>query len=139
MPATFLRRVPVVCWSFHLRASILARLTQARPQPTAPGAKMARCSTLRRTCISAASKRKPKAASHKLRVAEEALYLEERVPPIDRVLGVRGVLGDRAIKHIKQNMRTALRSAKPTLPRHELKILERTIEDFLSLGQLSAP
>jgi hypothetical protein len=71
-------------------------------------------------------------------VAEEALYGEDRVPPIDRVLGIRGVLGNRAIKHIRQNMRAALRSAKATLPSQELKILERTVEDFLSLPQLPA-
>jgi hypothetical protein len=71
-------------------------------------------------------------------VADEALYTEDRVPPIERVLGIRGRLGERAIKHIKQNMRGALGSAKPTLPAHELKILERTVADFLALPQLPA-
>ena len=71
-------------------------------------------------------------------MAEEALYAEDRVPPIERVLGIRGVLVDRAIKLIRQNMRAALRSAKPTLPSQELKILERTVEEFLSLPQLPA-
>jgi hypothetical protein len=71
-------------------------------------------------------------------VAEEALYTEDRVPSIERVLGIRGRLGERAIRHIRQNMRGALGSAKATLPAPELKILERTVEDFLTLPQLPA-
>jgi len=72
-------------------------------------------------------------------VSDESLYTEDRVPAVDRVLGVRGLLGEQAIKQIKQNMRAALRSAKSGLPAEEVKILERTVEDFLSLRSLAAP
>lgn len=70
---------------------------------------------------------------------DESLHTEDRVPPIDRVLAVRGVLREDAVKRIKHNMRAALRSAKPTIPAEEFKILERTIEDFLTLGNLTTP
>jgi hypothetical protein len=58
---------------------------------------------------------------------------------MERVLGVRGVLADATIKRIKQSMRPALRSRKAALPAEELKILERTVEDFLGLDRLAAP
>lgn len=70
---------------------------------------------------------------------DEALHTEDRVPPVERVLGLRGIIHEEAIKRIKHNMRPALRSAKPTLPADEVKILERAAEDFLALGHLIAP
>jgi hypothetical protein len=72
-------------------------------------------------------------------VAEETLFTEDRVPPADRVLGIRGIIHDEAIKRIRHNMRPALRSAKPALPDEEFKIIERTVENFLGLGRLNAP
>lgn len=70
---------------------------------------------------------------------DEALFTEDRVPAVERVLAVRGVLSSEAVSRIKHNMRPALRSAKPTLPADEFKIIERAVDDFLSLGKLSAP
>lgn len=72
-------------------------------------------------------------------MADDSLYTEDRVPPIDRVLALRGVLGDRFIKHIRQNMRAALRGAEPTLPEEERKILRATVDDFLALDALKSP
>jgi hypothetical protein len=72
-------------------------------------------------------------------VPDEALHTEDRVAPINRVLGIRAVLHDEAVKRIRHNMRPALRSAKPTVPADEFKILERTVEDFLALSHLTAP
>ena len=72
-------------------------------------------------------------------VVDESLYTEDRVPPIDRVLAVRGVLGERVIKQIKQSMRPALRGAEPTLPHDERKILQATVDHFLALEHLKFP
>jgi hypothetical protein len=72
-------------------------------------------------------------------VAEEALFTEDRVPPEDRVLGIRGIIGDDAVNRIRHNMRPALRSAKPSLPGEEFVIIERMVEDFLGLGRLTGP
>jgi hypothetical protein len=72
-------------------------------------------------------------------VSDESLHTEDRVPAVDRVLGIRGLLAEQAIKQIQQNMRAALRSAKRGLPAEEVKILERAVEDFLSLRSLAAP
>jgi len=72
-------------------------------------------------------------------VPDESLHTEDCVPPVNRVLAIRGVLREDAVKRIKHNMRAALRSAKPTIPAEEFKILERTIEHFLTLGNLAAP
>jgi hypothetical protein len=72
-------------------------------------------------------------------VAEEALFTEDRVPPQDRLLPIRGIIHDEVVKRIRHNMRPALRSAKPSLPPDEFKIIERMVEDFLALGPLSAP
>jgi len=72
-------------------------------------------------------------------VVDESLYTEDRVPPIERVLALRGVLGERAIKQIKQNMRSALRGAEPTVPEAERKILRATVDDFLALERLKFP
>jgi hypothetical protein len=72
-------------------------------------------------------------------VVDESLYIEDRVPPIDRVLALRGLLGERAIKAIRQNMRAALRSAEPTLPEEERQILRGMVEEFLALEQMKSP
>jgi hypothetical protein len=72
-------------------------------------------------------------------VADEALFTEDRVPPAERVLGIRGIIHDEAVKRIRHNMRPALRSAKPALPADEFRIIERTVENFLALGRLAAP
>ena len=72
-------------------------------------------------------------------VVDESLYTEDRVPPIDRVLALRGVLGERAIKQIRQSMRPALRGAEPTLPDDERKILRATVDEFLALEHLKFP
>jgi hypothetical protein len=69
-------------------------------------------------------------------VVDESLYTEDRVPPIDRVLALRGLLGERAIKHIRQNMRAALRGAEPTLPEEERAILRTAVAHFLALERL---
>src|SRR5829696_5772211 len=113
-------------------AATSAPSTRARPPPIAAGEVMGPCSTSRRTCSSAASRQKPK-AEFRNRVPDESLHTEDRVPPIDRLLAIRGVLREDAVKRIKHNMRAALRSAKPTIPAEEFKILERAIEDFLAL------
>jgi hypothetical protein len=72
-------------------------------------------------------------------VVDESLYTEDRVSPIDRVLALRGLLGERAIKHIRQNMRAALRGAEPTLPEQEREILRAAVDDFLALDRLKSP
>jgi hypothetical protein len=72
-------------------------------------------------------------------VPDESLHTEDRVPPVDRLLAIRGVLAEDAVKRIKHNMRAALRSAKPTIPAEEFKILEQAVEHFLALGNLTAP
>jgi len=72
-------------------------------------------------------------------VAEEALFTEDRVPPEDRILGIRGIIHDEVVNRMRHNMRPALRSAKPSLPREEFSIIERMVEDFLALAHLTAP
>jgi len=72
-------------------------------------------------------------------VVDESLYTEDRVAPIDRVLALRGVLRERVIEQIRQNMRAALRGAEPTLPEQERNILRATVDDFLALEGLKCP
>jgi hypothetical protein len=72
-------------------------------------------------------------------VVDESLYTEDRVTPIDRVLALRGVFGERVIKQIRQSMRAALRGAEPTLPEDERKILRATVDNFLALDRLKSP
>jgi hypothetical protein len=72
-------------------------------------------------------------------VSDESLYTEDRVPPVDRVLTLRGVLGEGLIKQIRQKMRATLRSTEPKLPENERKILRSTVDDFLALDQLKFP
>jgi len=72
-------------------------------------------------------------------VVDESLYTEDRVPPEDRVLALRGMLRERIIKEIRQNMRAALRGAEPTLPEQERHILRTTVDDFLALEDLKCP
>lgn len=69
---------------------------------------------------------------------DDSLHTEDRVQPVDRVLALRARLHDEAVKRLRHNMRPALRSAKPTLPAGEYKILERSVEDFLALGDLAS-
>lgn len=71
-------------------------------------------------------------------VVDDSLYTKDRVPPIDRALALRGVLGERVIKQIRQSMRPALRGAEPTLPEDERKILRATVDDFLALERLKS-
>lgn len=72
-------------------------------------------------------------------MVDESLYTEDRVALIDRVLPLRGVLHERTIKLIRQNMRAALRSAEPTLPEKERAILRETVSQFLELDGLKLP
>lgn len=70
---------------------------------------------------------------------DEALFTEDRVPAVERVLPIRGILSPEAAGRIKHNMRPALRGARPTLPADEFRIVERAVNDFLALGKLAAP
>jgi hypothetical protein len=72
-------------------------------------------------------------------VVDESLYTEDRVPPVDRVLALRGVLNERTVKQIRQSMRPALRGAEATLPDDERKILHATVDEFLALEHLKFP
>jgi hypothetical protein len=72
-------------------------------------------------------------------VADESLYTEDRVPPMERVLVLRGVLGEELIKQIRRNMRATLRQTEPKLPENERQIVRSTVEEFLALDQLRFP
>jgi hypothetical protein len=72
-------------------------------------------------------------------VVDDSLYTEDRIPPIDRVLALRGVLAERVIKQIRQSMRPALRGAEPTLPEGEREILRATVDAFLALEHVKFP